>query len=72
MTTTIGQMSPAELRDLIESIVEQKLLEILADPDQGLELDEALIKRLQRQQVEVAAGEHGVPMDVALEELGLN
>ena len=32
---TVGQMTKDELREMIETIIEQKLLELLGDPDEG-------------------------------------
>jgi len=32
---TIAEMTPEELRALIESIIEEKLLELLGEPDEG-------------------------------------
>jgi len=34
MMTTVAQMTTAEFRELLEEVIEQKLLELLADPDQ--------------------------------------
>ena len=61
MVTTLAQMSKEELREMIETAVatalEQKLLEILGDRDEGLEIREVIRERLLRQKQEVASGE---------------
>jgi len=59
MVTTLAQMSKEELREMIETAVEQKFLEILGDPDEGLEIREVIRERLLRQKQEVATGERG-------------
>ena len=72
MTSTIAQMTKEEFKEMIEASIEQKLLEILGDPDEGLEIRQSVRDRLLRQRKAVAAGERGQPLeDVALE-LGLD
>jgi hypothetical protein len=71
MTETISQMTRAELLDMLEMIVEQKVLEILNDPDEGLEVEPALLERLLHQQRAVAEGERGRSLDDVVAELGL-
>lgn len=69
MTETVGQMTPSELSDMIENILEQKLLELFKDPDTGLELNENVLGRLQRQQKKVYQGDRGVSLDDARRQL---
>jgi hypothetical protein len=68
-------MTKEELREMIERAVEtaleNKLLEILNDSDQGLEIRKTLRKRLLGQQKAVAAGERGRPLEEVVEQLGL-
>ncbi|MBI5563734.1 MAG: hypothetical protein HY870_02490 [Chloroflexi bacterium] len=71
MTTTVAQMSKDELREMIESSVEQKLLELLGDPDEGLELRKTVRDRLVRQQTAVAAGKRGRSLAEVSKRLGL-
>jgi hypothetical protein len=54
---TVGQMSKDELREMIETTVERKLLELLGDPDEGHSLRKSVRERLVRQRKAVAAGE---------------
>ena len=76
MTDTVGQMPQAELVKMIEAIVEttveQKLIEILGDPDDGLDLRESVRARLLRQQQAVSAGERGRSLQEVLERMGLD
>ncbi len=38
MADTVAQMTKEEPREMIETSIEQKLLEMLGDPDEGLEI----------------------------------
>ena len=69
MADTIAQMSKAELSALIETVVEQRLLDIFGDPDEGLQLEEGVRRRLLRQMQQVAAGERGRPLKDVLPEM---
>jgi len=71
MTVSVAQMSRDELREMIEVTLEQKLLELLGDPDEGLEIRESVRERLLRQQEAVAAGERGEPFEDVVRRLGL-
>jgi hypothetical protein len=66
-TNTVAQMTPGELRDMLESVienaVEQKLVEILGDPDEGLEIRETVRDRLLLQREAVISGECGQPFE---------
>ena len=50
---TIAQMSPEELREMIEEAIanslEEKLMELFGDPDEGLVLREEFKEKLMRQ-----------------------
>jgi hypothetical protein len=72
MTTTVAEMTKEELQELIGAIVEEKLLQLFADPDEGLQVQDALRDRLLRQQRTVAAGERGASLDDVLAQLGLD
>lgn len=63
MTTTVGEMSPSELRNMIDSLLDQKLRELLGDPDEGLQLREEIVSRLQKQRRAVDDGERGKALD---------
>lgn len=75
MAQTVAEMTKEELREMINSAVgaavEQKLLEILGDPDDGLEIRKVLRNRLLRQQQAVAAGERGQKLEEVVQQLGL-
>ncbi|MDQ7065019.1 MAG: hypothetical protein Q9P90_12345 [candidate division KSB1 bacterium] len=71
MATTVAQMTKEELREMIETIIEQKLLEWVGDPDEGLAIREALRKRLLQQKQAVAEGERDEPLKDVAQRLGL-
>jgi len=71
MPSTVVQMSKKELTQVISNIVEQKLLELLGDPDEGLELRESVRKRLIRQQKAVAKGEREIDHAALRKQLGV-
>ena len=72
MGANVGQLSTDELRDIIGSVVEEKLREILGDPDDGLELRPEVRDRLLQQQVAVAGGERGEDLNDVAARLGLS
>ena len=71
MGVTIAEMSKTEFKRMIEMTVEEKLLELLGDPDEGLELRKSVRARLLRQRRAVAAGERGEPFEDVVRRLGL-
>jgi hypothetical protein len=60
MSTSVAQMTKKELAQMLSTVVEQKLIELLGDPDDGLALKENVRKRLIRQKKAVAKGERGM------------
>ena len=68
---TVAQMTRDELREMIETTVEQKLLELLGDPDEGLPIRKEVLDRLFRQKRAVASGERGEPFEDVIRRLGL-
>lgn len=67
----VGEMELDELRQWIEMIVEQKLLEMLGDPDEGLALRPEIAERVRRTLAEIAQGQTFVPAQEVAKELGL-
>jgi len=64
-------MTREEFAHLIEASVEQKLLEILGDPDEASKIRKSVIDRLLRQRQIVEAGERGQPLEKVAQQLGL-
>jgi hypothetical protein len=59
----VAQITAKELQKMIVAAVEEKLLELLGDPDQGLELKKSLKNRLLRQKKRVALGQRGEKLE---------
>jgi len=64
-------MTTSELWEMIETIIEQKLLEWLDDPDEGLPIRKSVRDKLLRQKQTVAVGERGEPLEDVVRRLGL-
>ena len=71
MSTSVAQMTKKELAQMLSTVVEQKLIELLGDPDEGLALKENVRKRLIRQKKAVAKGERGVDFSEVRQRLGV-
>jgi hypothetical protein len=75
MSETVAQMTKEEFKKLIgvvvEASVEQKLIEILGDPDEDFEIRETVRARLLRQREAVGTGEQGLPFEDVVQQLGL-
>lgn len=71
MTTKVAQMTAEELKELIGSVIEQKLVELLGDPDEGLVIKKTLQARLLRQKKAVAEGERGESFEDVVSRLEL-
>ena len=71
MSTTMVKMTKTEFKGMLEDIIEQKLIELLRDPDEGLPIRESVRDRLLRQRRAVAMGERGEPFEVVVQRLGL-
>lgn len=69
--TTVAEMSKDELREMIEALIEQKFLEILGDPDEGLEIRKPVREKLLRQKEAVAAGDRGQPFEEVVQQPGI-
>ncbi len=52
-------MTKKEFSQMLSAVVEQKLVELFGDPDDGLVMKDRLRKRLLRQKNAVARGERG-------------
>jgi len=69
MARTVAEMTGEELRELVGAAVEQKIVELLGDPDAGLVLRENVRKRLLRQKRAVAKGERGELLETVIRRL---
>jgi len=71
MDKTVAEMTARELREMVGDLIEEKLVELFGDPDQGLDLDDSLRDRLLRQKQAVASGDRGQAFDEVVRRLGL-
>jgi len=71
MAKILAEMTADELKQLVGLAVEEKLIELLGDPDEGLVLRESLRKRLLRQKRAVAKGERGELLENVVRRLKL-
>ena len=69
MARTVAEMTGEELRELVGAAVEQKIVELLGDPDAGFVLRETVRKRLLRQKRAVAKGERGELLETVMRRL---
>lgn len=60
-----------EFKALVQEAIEEKLEEILGDPDSGLELKEEIKKRLKYSLAATSRGEQGIPVEKVAQEAGL-
>ena len=71
MESIVAKMTKKELREMIETAIEQKLVQLLGDPDEGLPIRKAVRDRLLRQKRAVSRGERGEPFEEVVRQLGL-
>ena len=71
MATLVAQMTKDELIEIIESIIDQKFLELFGDLDEDGEIKQVIHDRLLHQKQIVAQGERGKPFDAVVQQLGL-
>ena len=69
MARTVAEMTGEELRELVGAAVEQKIVELLGDPDAGFVLRKNVRKRLLRQKRAVAKGERGELLETVIRRL---
>jgi hypothetical protein len=63
MAKLVAEMTAEELQEVVGSAVEKKIVELLGDPDAGLDIRENVRKRLLRQKRAVAKGDRGEPLE---------
>ena len=71
MSLTVAQMTKREFSQMLSTVVEQKLVELFGDPDEGLILKDNLRKRLGRQRKAVTKGERGDDFVTVRKRLGV-
>lgn len=69
--SSVVDLTVDELRKLIREVVAQTILELLSDPDEGLELREGIEIRLRRSLASIQAGGETIPAHEVAARLGL-
>lgn len=69
-TDTLLKITKEELSQLISSAIEQKLFELLGDPEENLSIRNDLERRLIRQKMLVAKGKRGKKFNDVKRQLG--
>lgn len=67
----VKDLDVPEFKALIQEAIEEKLEELLGDPDAGLELKEDVKKRLELSLAAVKRGKRGMPLEKVAREAGL-
>ncbi len=67
----VKELTVEQLLALIQEAVDERLREILGDPDQGLELKGDVKDRLKHSLSAMEAGEKSIPLGQVARELGL-
>ena len=71
MSTIAAELTVDELKYIIQEAMEQKLSEMLHDPDEGLELRDEIKARLRRSLEAERSGARGIPAQEVAAQLGL-
>ncbi len=67
---TVNRMTVDELKQVVETAVEDKLYEMIGDPDQGLELRQETKRRLLRTLRNEKRGKPSIPAHKVAKQLG--
>ena len=69
MSATIAHMTKEEFQEMMEATIEKKLLELLGDLDEGMEIRKTVLNRLARQTKAIAGGERGQSFEEVVRQL---
>ena len=68
----IKELTVEEFKDLVQDAIEEKLQELIGDPDTGLEVREEIKERLRNSLAARQRGEKGIPIDEVARRAGLD
>ena len=68
----VKELTVEQLKTLIKEAIEEKLEEMIGDPDLGLELREEIQERLRGSLAAMQSGEKGIPIDRVARQAGLD
>jgi len=67
----VKELTVEQLKDLVQEAVEEKLQEIIGDPDTGRELRDEIKERLRKSLAARQCGKKGIPIDEVARRAGL-
>jgi len=67
----VKELTVEQLKDLVQEAIEEKLQELIGDPDAGLEIREEIKERLRNSLAARQRGEKGIPIDEVARRAGL-
>ena len=68
----VKELTVEQFKDLVQEAIEEKLEEIVGDPDLGLELREEIKERLRNSLTARQRGEKGIPIEEVATQSGLD
>lgn len=68
----VKELTVEELKALIQDAIEEKLEEVIGDPDRELELRPEIKERLRHSLTAIKHGEKGIPIDEVVRQAGLD
>ena len=68
----IKELTVEEFKDLVQDAIEEKLEELIGDPDTGLEVREEIKERLRNSLAARQRGEKGISIDEVARRAGLD
>ena len=68
----VKELTVEQFKDLVQEAVQEKLDEIIGDPDVGLELREEIKERLRNSLAARQRGEKGIPIEEVAKRAGLD
>ena len=68
----VKELTVEQFKSLIEEVIEEKLEELIGDPDIGLELREEIKERLRSSLAARQRGEKGIPIEEVARQAGLD
>ncbi len=73
MTSEVALQATLEgLKEFVDVLVDEKLQQMLGDPDEGLELQDWVRAQLRKSLKSQSQGQRGVPLDEVLKQFGMD
>lgn len=72
MATKVKELTLEQLKVLVEEVVQEKLEQMLGDPDKELEVKPELLRELKASLAATRRGKRGIPLEQLAKEMGLD